>query len=132
MKFVLDTDSVSDGIRNPGGRVASRIATLGRSRTGVSIIVAAELRFWAVKRRSRLLATKIDELLGTIPVLPIQPPMDETYARLRTMLERMGTPIGGNDMLIAAHALTLDCTLVTGNEREFRRIPGLSVENWLA
>jgi tRNA(fMet)-specific endonuclease VapC len=131
MKFMLDTDAVSDGIRNPGGRVASRIATLGRSRIGVSIIVAAELRFWAVKRGSRQLAAKIDELLGAIPVLPIQPPADETYAKLRAMLERMGTPIGGNDMLIAAHALTLDCTLVTGNEREFRRIPGLTVENWL-
>jgi len=131
MKFMLDTDVVSDTIRNPGGRVASRIATLGRSRICVSLIVAAELRFWGVKRDSRLLTAKLKELLKNIPVLPIEPPADETYARIRAMLERAGTPIGGNDMLIAAHALTLDCTLVTGNEREFRRIPGLNVENWL-
>ena len=72
---MLDTDVVSDAIRNPGGRVASRIATLGGARVGVSIIVAAELRFWGVKRASRSLAAKIDELLNTIPVVPIEPPV---------------------------------------------------------
>jgi tRNA(fMet)-specific endonuclease VapC len=107
------------------------MATLGPSRVGTSIIVAAELRFWAVKRDSSMLAAKLDQLLNEISVLPMEPPADEIYARLRAMLERAGTPIGGNDMLIAAHALTLDCTLVTGNEREFRRIPGLNLENWL-
>jgi tRNA(fMet)-specific endonuclease VapC len=131
MKFLLDTDVVSNSIRNPGGRVASRIVTLGRSRIGISVIVAAELRFWTMKRGSRSLATKVDELLSLFPVLPIEPPADEVYARIRAMLERAGTPIGGNDMLIAAHALTLDCTLVTGNEREFARVKGLTIENWL-
>jgi tRNA(fMet)-specific endonuclease VapC len=132
MKFLLDTDVVSDSIRNPEGRAASRIATVGHSRIGISIIVAAELRFWAVRRGSETLSAQLEELLNRIPVLPMEPPADAAYANIRAMLERAGTPIGANDMLIAAHALTLDCILVTGNEREFRRISGLTIENWLS
>ena len=61
----------------------------------------------------------------------LEPPGDATYASLRARLEREGRPIGANDLLIAAQALTLGHTLVTDNEREFRRIPPLTVENWL-
>lgn len=58
-------------------------------------------------------------------------PADHVYGRIRADLQRRGQPIGSNDLLIAAHALALDCILVTDNEREFSRVPGLRVENWL-
>ena len=64
-------------------------------------------------------------------VLPFESPSDAIYAELRTRLESRGRPIGGNDLLIAAHALANDCTIVTANEKEFSRAKGLKVENWL-
>jgi tRNA(fMet)-specific endonuclease VapC len=131
MQFMLDTDVVSDSIRNPAGPAATRIAEEGRSRVGVSIIVAGELRFGALKRGSDSLSAEVREILTNIAIVPFEAPADEVYAAIRANLERAGTPIGGNDMLIAAHALALDCILVTGNEREFRRIKALKVENWL-
>ena len=74
---------------------------------------------------------RIDAALGALDVLPLEPPVDRLYGELRVELERRGLPIGGNDMLIAAHAMTLRYTLITDNEREFSRVPGLQVENWL-
>lgn len=70
-------------------------------------------------------------MLALIEVLPLVPPMDQTYGDLRTQLERAGQVIGSNDLWIAAHALTLDYTVVTDNEREFTRVEGLACENWL-
>ena len=63
--------------------------------------------------------------------MPIKPPVDEYYADLRVRLEQAGTPIGQNDLWIAAHALAQDCVLVTDNIREFSRVKSLRVENWL-
>ena len=73
----------------------------------------------------------MEAILGTIKVLPLEEPADHAYAALRTSLEKRGLVIGPNDMLIAAHALSLDHTVVTANRREFTRIPRLRVENWL-
>jgi tRNA(fMet)-specific endonuclease VapC len=70
-------------------------------------------------------------MLGSITVLPFEPPADQRYAELSAALERTGTAIGPNDMLIAAHALALGCTIVTGDVDEFSRVKGLRVENWL-
>jgi tRNA(fMet)-specific endonuclease VapC len=64
-------------------------------------------------------------------VVPFDAPADEAYAAIRAELEHRGTPIGGNDMLIAAHARALEATLATDNERKFARVDGLPVENWL-
>jgi tRNA(fMet)-specific endonuclease VapC len=130
-RFLLDTNILSDLVRNPQGRVAARIAKVGEGAICTSIIVAAELRFGAVKKASERLATQIDRILSAIDIQPFDAPADAVYARLRAQLEAAGAPIGGNDMLIAAHALATDCVVVTDNEREFGRISGLSVENWL-
>jgi tRNA(fMet)-specific endonuclease VapC len=73
----------------------------------------------------------LESILSVLPVLPLEPPADIKYGILRTQLERKGTPIGGNDMLIAAQALALGSVLVTANEREFARVKGLQIENWL-
>jgi len=71
-------------------------------------------------------------VLGAIEVLPFEEPADAVYGLLRARLEQKGLPMGGNDLLIAAHAVSLGFTLVTGNEREFARVDDLHCENWLA
>jgi len=131
MRFLLDTNIVSDLVHNPHGRVAGRIAEIGEARVCTSIIVAAELRYGAAKRASSRLSAQLEAVLGALDVLAFEPPADAVYGELRTRLERTGKPIGGNDLLIAAQALALRHTVVTDNEREFSRIGELSVENWL-
>ena len=131
MRYLLDTSIVSDLIRNPAGPVTQRIQEVGEGCVCTSIVVAAELRFGAEKRGSPRLRAQVDAVLGHLEVLPLKAPADVTYARIRAALEQAGQPIGGNDLLIAAHALTLGCTVVTANMREFARIDGLACENWL-
>lgn len=97
-----------------------------------SIIVACEIRFGIVRNGDTALTRQMERVLNAIEILPLEPPVDEHYADIRAALERAGTPIGPNDLLIAAQARALGLTLVTGNWREFSRVPGLSVENWLA
>lgn len=129
--YLLDTNILSDLVARPAGPVFERIAKVGESAICTSIIVACELRFGAAKRRSARLSARIEELLARLEVLPLAGEADRCYSDLRVRLERRGTPIGPNDMLIAAHALALRRTLVTDNLSEFRRVPGLAVENWL-
>jgi tRNA(fMet)-specific endonuclease VapC len=128
---LLDTNIISDLVRNPQGIVAEQVRRVGADNICTSIIVAAELRFGAEKKGSRRLAKRIAEVLETLEVLPVSAPADITYAAVRTSLEKAARPMGANDLLIAAQAVTLDCILVTDNEQEFRRVRGLSMENWL-
>lgn len=130
-RFLLDTNIVSDLVRNPRGPVARRIAEIGEAQICTSIIVAAELRYGAAKRASSRLSGQLEAVLGAIDVLAFEPPADAVYGDLLAGLERKGRPMGANDMLIAAHALALGHTIVTDNEREFARIDGLALENWL-
>ncbi|MEX1184410.1 MAG: type II toxin-antitoxin system VapC family toxin [Gemmatimonadota bacterium] len=131
MRYLLDTNAVSELVRQPQGRVAARIAEAGESEVCTSIVVAAELRYGAEKRKSPKLTRQLEAVLGVLAVVPLEAPADERYCELRSELERQGRPIGGNDMLIAAQALALSLTVVTDNGREFSRVPGLIVENWL-
>jgi len=131
MPYLLDTNVVSDLVRNPQGRVAERIREVGEAQVCTSIIVAAELRYGAAKRASPRLATQLEAVLGVLDVLPFEVPADTVYGLIRTRLEQIGRPIGGNDLLIAAQAVALGYTIVTDNEREFARIDGLLRENWL-
>jgi tRNA(fMet)-specific endonuclease VapC len=85
-----------------------------------------------MNKGSERLSLQVEAILSALSILPLEEPVDVRYAELRQGLERSGTPIGGNDMLITAHALALGLTLVTGNLREFARVPGLNVENWLS
>lgn len=128
--YLLDTNAVSDLVRNPHGRVVQQYR-LRQGEAATSIIVAAELRFGAERRKSPRLAAQLESVFEDLPVMPFDAPADATYARIRDALEEAGTVIGANDLLIAAHALALDCILVTDNVREFSRVPGLRVENWL-
>jgi tRNA(fMet)-specific endonuclease VapC len=129
---MLDTNIISDLIRNPQGRAAKRVAKVGEDNVCTSIIVAAELRYGCAKSGSQRLLKAVDDLLGEIDVLAFDIPTDGEYGKIRSELEAAGTPIGGNDLLIAAHARATGATVVTANAEEFKRIRGLKVENWLA
>jgi tRNA(fMet)-specific endonuclease VapC len=131
MRFLLDTDIVSDLVRHPRGRIADRIAEVGEQQVCTSIIVAAELRYGAARKASSRLTAQLEAVLGALDVLALEPPADIAYGELRARLERAGQPIGANDLIIAAQALALRHAIVTDNEREFSRIEELSVENWL-
>ena len=131
MRFLLDTNIVSDLVRHPHGRIASRIAEVGEQNICTSIIVAAELCYGAARKASLRPTTQLKAVLGAMDVLALEPPVDIVYGELRASLERAGMSIGANDLLIAAHALALGHTVVTDNEREFSRIDHLRVENWL-
>lgn len=131
MRYLLDTNIVSDLIRNPQGKIAQFIRRANERNVCTSIIVAAELRYGSARRGSPRLTTQLEAVLGALAVLPFEAPADQLYGQIRSELEKSGRPIGGNDLLIAAQALALDCTVVTGNEDEFARIQNLRVENWL-
>jgi tRNA(fMet)-specific endonuclease VapC len=131
MRFLFDTNIVSDLIRNPQGRITQHIRQVGEAQVCTSIIVAAELRYGATKRGSPRLIAQLESVLGALDVLPFEAPADAAYGLLRTRLEQAGRPIGNNDLLIAAQALALGYTLVTDNEGEFSRIEGLPHKNWL-
>lgn len=131
-RYLLDTNILLDLVRNPKGRIAQRIAEVGESNVCTSLVVSAELRFGALKKGSERLSSQLEAILSALEILPLEEPVDVRYAELRLALEGTGTPFGGNDMFIAAHALALGMTLVTANEREFSRVPDLHVENWLA
>lgn len=129
--YLLDTNIISDVIRNPDGHVARHIDQVGPKEVFTSIIVAAELRYGCAKKGSPKLLARVQSILETIPVLTLDIPADSEYGDIRADLESAGLPIGMNDLLIAGHARALGLTLVTDNMNEFSRIQGLTVENWL-
>ena len=130
-RYLLDTNVVSDLVRHPSGRVAAHINRVGEANVCTSLIVAAELHFGAAKKGSAALTARIDAVLGALQVLPLEAPTDRNYGYIRAGLERAGKVIGANDLLIAAHAMTLGHTLVTDSIDEFSGIGKLRLENWL-
>jgi tRNA(fMet)-specific endonuclease VapC len=131
MHYLLDTNILSDLVKRPQGAVATRIAAVGGDQVCTSLIVAAELRYGAAKRGSEKLTKQLEAILATLPVIPLEAPTDRQYGQLRAALESQVNLIGPNDLLIAAHALALGAVLVTDNTREFERVQGLVIENWL-
>ncbi|MQC17877.1 MAG: type II toxin-antitoxin system VapC family toxin [Chloroflexi bacterium] len=130
-RYLLDTNVLSEVARRPGGTASAHIRRVGEAAICTSIIVAGELRYGAAKSASPRIIERVEAILDLIEVLPLEPAVDAAYGTLRADLERAGNVIGANDLWIAAHALALNCTIVTGNEREFRRVEGLPLENWL-
>jgi len=131
MRYLLDTNIVSDLVRNPQGKVAQQIRKVGEDNVCTSIVVAAELRHGAEKKGSPRLSAQLETVLGVLEVLAFEAPSDRVYGAIRTQLEKAGRTIGANDLLIAAHALALGDTVVTDHEDEFARITNLRHENWL-
>jgi tRNA(fMet)-specific endonuclease VapC len=129
---MLDTNIVSELVRNPHGVVTRRIAAVGQDTICVSIITAAELRYGCAKKGSPRLTSQVEAILESVEVIALDVPVDVQYGVIRTDLEAAGTPIGPNDLLIAAHARAIGAVLVTANLAEFARVAALQVENWLA
>lgn len=130
-RYLLNTNILSDLVRHPQGRITACIEQVGEKSICTSMIVASELRFGAAKRNASRLTAQVEAILAAMEILPFDKPADREYANLRLHLECAGTPVGPNDMLIAAHALASESILVTANTDEFARVPGLAVENWL-
>ena len=130
-RYFLDTNILSDLVRHPQGTAARHVERVGYRNVSISIIVACEARFGVLKSGSERLARQLELILTKLEMLPLKSPVESHYAEIRRHLERAGTPIGPNDLIIAAHARALGYTLVTHNVSEFQRVPGLEVENWL-
>ena len=135
MKYLLDTNMVSYFLRDASLTLTQRILDSTPDSLAISIISAGELRYGLCKlpqsRRAAELAQRLNALLTAITVLVLPAAAAQHYGSTRVLLEAAGTPIGGNDVWIAAHALSHNMTLVTNNTREFARVPGLRLENWL-
>ena len=123
--YLLDTNTISDIIRNPFGPAAVRIEQVGHRGICTSIIVAAELRYGCAKKGSPRLLAKVESILETIPVLPLDIPADSKYSGIRAELEAAGQIIGQNDLLIGAHALALGLTVILREAKRSRRIQTL-------
>ena len=131
MKLLLDTD-VCIAILNRDERVRAPLSRHAPSQLRMSAITLAELRFGVAKSANgRRAGANLRMLLSKIAAVPFDNAATERYGNLRALLEARGTPIGPLDTLIAAHALSLGWGLVTHNRREFRRVPGLRVQDWL-
>jgi len=128
--FMLDTDTVSYALRGLGN-VASRLRSHKRSELCLSAISLAELRFGADKRKSRRIHRAIDAFISGVDVLPFDATAAAKFGAVGSKLTSSGAPIGQLDTLIAAHALAVDATLVTNNEKHFSKVAGLSIENWV-
>jgi len=128
---MLDTNILSDAIRNPFGRTTRYVERFEESAICTSAIVASEMRYGARKKGSPRLIERVEQTLAWVNVLPYDDAASHAYGIIRGELERQGKPIGWGDLFIAAHARSLDLTLVTNNVREFSRVEGLQIENWL-
>ena len=129
--YLLDTNMISESARNPNGGTALRMMKVGQDNLFTSVIVLAELRYGIERNPLTGARAQIELLVQSLDVreLPLQ--AARHYGKLRSDLERQGKPIGANDYWIAAHALAEDAVLVTRNMREFERVTGLRLENWL-
>ena len=130
MRRTLDTNICSYVLRRHPSAMLERFAHLPREQLWLSAIVAAELRFGAAKLASPRFSAAVEAWLAGFDVRPWPVAATAHYAQARAALERSGTPIGGMDLLIAAHAIAEDSVVVSNNAREFLRVPGLAVEEW--
>ena len=133
--YLLDTDILSNLMRrSPSSALVARVARVPSEEQFTSSITLGELVYGAhrLRERTAILMEKIeDALLPNLPVLAFDTAAARRYGEIRAELERLGTPIGDADMRIAAIAVSRGLRVVTGNERHFRRVPGLETENWL-
>lgn len=133
MMWMLDTNTCSYVLRRRPIEVKRRFDTVGHENLSISVVVLAELLFGAERHptRGNEIRQDIDDFRARLRVLSWSEPAANCYGRLRAHLQRLGTPIGNMDLLIAAHALAADAILVTNNTAEFARVPGLRIEDWV-
>ena len=129
--YMLDTNAISDAVKHPNGSVAHHLSMLLPGQAVTSVIVEGELRYGIAKASATSIERRVNALLTFIEALDVNDAVAKRYGLLRAYLSRKGTAIGMNDLWIAAHALELGLIVVTDNESEFLRVPGLIVENWV-
>ena len=131
MLFLLDTDTCSYAMRGVSVALDARLASATPNDIAISAVTRAELMFGLEKRgKPRAESRLVEDFLGRIAVMPWDAEAADHFARLRAVLERAGTPIGVMDTMIAGHALALNATLVTNNQKHFQKVALLRVENW--
>jgi tRNA(fMet)-specific endonuclease VapC len=131
MKYLLDTNVCVDYLTGRHPAVVKKIQRVAPADLALSSVVVAELRYGADRSaRPRANHARVDVLVAEIPSLGFDLEAAAAYGRLRASLEAKGTPIGPNDMLIGAQALSRGLILATDKVREFRRVKGLKVQNW--
>jgi tRNA(fMet)-specific endonuclease VapC len=131
VKYLLDTNVCIDFLNRSHPSVIERVTSAYPEDLCLSSVVVAELRYGADRSRKRAENhERLDILIAEIPCVDFDLSAAWIYGRIRSTLEAKGSPIGPYDMMIAAHALSLELTLVTDNVREFQRVAGLKVENW--
>ena len=128
--YMLDTNAVSNAIKQPNGPVAQRLVSLLPGQATISMIVEGELRYGIARASATGIEQRLDALLTYVPTIGLDLQVARHYGTIRAALAKAGTPIGMNDLWIAAHAVRLGLILVTDNETEFRQVPGLATENW--
>jgi tRNA(fMet)-specific endonuclease VapC len=132
-RFLLDTNICIYIRQKRPPDVLARFEKLKAGEAVLSVVTYGELRYGAAKSQHRQLATdRLNDLVTFLPILPLPESAAHEYAEIRASLESKGETIGGNDLWIAAHAKALGLVLVTNNEREFKRVPGLKLQNWAA
>ena len=129
--ILLDTNICIYIINTKPPEVLARFHQYRLGEIGICSVVAAELAYGVAKSQSARNRAALEMFLAPLDILPFDTPALWAYGDLRANLERQGTPIGALDTMIAAHALSLDATLVTHNTREFARVSGLRLENWV-
>lgn len=129
--YLLDTNIISDVAHNPSGAVAKKLDVIDPDSVATSVVVAAEVYFGVESNPSFRSRARTEAFMRMVRVLGIQPEVAKIYGKMRAQLKASGKALGPNDMMIAAHALSLDATLVTADAAAFAQIPGLKVENWL-
>jgi tRNA(fMet)-specific endonuclease VapC len=131
-RYLLDTNICIHIQRQKPKEVLSRFEKLKPGDAAISVITWGELLYGAEKsQQSKKAVQLLEEFKSFIPVLPMPETAGKTYGAIRALLESKGKPIGNNDLWIAAHAKAAALTIVTNNEREFQRVPGLKVQNWI-
>jgi tRNA(fMet)-specific endonuclease VapC len=132
VRYLLDTNICIYIRRRRPPEVLARFEKLKPGEAGLSVITYGELLYGVEKNQSQTKAMQLlREMLALLPVLPLPAEVGEAYGAIRANLEARGEVIGNNDLWIAAHAKAAKLTLVTNNEREFRRIGGLKIQNWI-
>lgn len=131
--YLLDTNICIYIQRRKPGEVLVRFQNLQPGDAAISVITWGELLYGAEKSRHREKALQLlEEFKGLVPVLPMPETAGKVYGAVRALLESEGKPIGNNDLWIAVHAISAKLTIITNNEREFQRVPGLNVQNWVS
>ena len=132
MKFMLDTNTCIYVIKLKPSKVINRFKRTEISQIGISSITLSEL-LYGVSKSSKPDQNQVAlmQFVAPLEILPYDDEAAQNYGDLRAQLEKRGTPIGSLDMLIAAHALSIACTLITNNEKEFIRVPKLKIDNWV-